>query len=467
MPAEPSAKPADPPPAAEAPRKRRVLVADDVVGTVELISRALSRRGYEVAAAEDGAEAIRMVTEFRPDLVILDIMMPKVHGIDVLKAVRDDKSTRGTGFIVSSARSFAVDVKQFMALGVHDFYDKACEVRDLVEKVEAYFRPKGVPAPAQGDDAACATPVSAPATATPIRYSPRIDRTHGYWKLWGTRGSIPISGPRYLRHGGNTSCLELRAGDQIVVIDAGSGIRDLGLQLVSEGVRKIPLLIGHTHWDHIQGFPFFVPAYVPGFELTLHGASGFGKDLESVFRGQLDRDYFPVEMHDMAATLAFTSLVENPLRFGPIAVYWEMMNHPGATVGFRVEMNGLKFGYVTDNEFLKGYLGPPHDLKPDSELLVPYHKIIQFLSGIDLLIMEAQYTPDEYPKKVGWGHSSLSNACLLAKLTGAKRWIVTHHDPMHDDEYLDGKLNLTRKILASLDCDIDVSNAFDGMTGFV
>jgi CheY-like chemotaxis protein len=442
--------------------KRRILVADDVPGTVEFLSEMLAQRGYEVATAEDGEQCLERVRTFEPDLVILDIMMPKVHGIDVLKTVRADGTRKDIGFIVCSARSFSVDLKSVRDLGAFDFLMKPFEFQSILEKIEAYFagrppRRAGLGSPG----------VIVPTVGQNVEpYRPTLKTSIGFWRLWGTRGSIPVSGPRFARHGGNTSCLEVRAGSDMCIIDAGSGIRDLGLQLMAEGPRKIPLLIGHTHWDHIQGFPFFVPAYVPGFEFEIYGASGFGKSLDQLFSGQLDRDYFPVEMHDMSARLNFKTLGENPVRFGKIAVYWELMNHPGATVGFRIQAEGQRIGYVTDNEFLKGYLGTPLELKKDSELVQPYERIVQFVADVDVLVLESQYTNEEYPKKIGWGHSMLSNACLLAKLARAKRMVVTHHDPMHDDDFLQTKLNLTRQILKELDHPIEVANGFDGYTGY-
>jgi CheY-like chemotaxis protein len=442
--------------------RRRILVADDVPGTVEFLTEMLARRGYEVAQAEDGEQCLRMVEQFEPDLVILDIMMPKVHGIDVLKQVRADESRRDVGFIVCSARSFSVDVKSVRDLGAFDFLMKPFDFQHVLDKVEAFFA--GRPAKRSPSAAAAVATPAAADVAEP--YRPTLAAAGGYWRMWGTRGSIPVSGPRFARHGGNTSCLEVRAGDDLVVIDAGSGIRDLGLQLLKDGPRRVPLLIGHTHWDHIQGFPFFVPAYVPGYELDIYGASGFGKSLDQLFSGQLDSDYFPVELHDMAAKLNFHTLTENPLRVGGVEVYWELMNHPGATVGFRIEVAGQRIGYITDNEFLKGYLGSPVGLTADSEIVEPYVRIIQFVAGVDVLILEAQYTPEEYPKKIGWGHSSLPNACLLAKLAGARRLVITHHDPMHDDDFLQTKLNLTRQVLKELDYPIEVSNGFDGYTGY-
>ena len=133
-------------------------------------------------------------------------------------------------------------------------------------------------------------------------------------------------------------------------------------------------------------------------------------------------------------------------------------------MGFRFHVGGMKIAYVTDNEFLQGYMGRPEDVLRTPELLEPYKKMIDLCRGVDLLIHEAQYTPEEYGKKVGWGHSSMANACLLAHLSGAKKWVITHHDPLHDDEFLDRKLNLARQIMRGLGSAADVVHGYDGMT---
>jgi CheY-like chemotaxis protein len=433
--------------------KGKVLIADDVPDILEITSRIVARLGYEVIQARDGEEALTLAREQQPDLIILDIMMPKIHGIDVLKSVIAERGERPVGVIMSSAKSFKPDVDQAMELGAFAFLAKPFQQKDLVVLVERFFSQRtATPAPA------------APAAAIAAAYTPALDVSKGYWKLWGTRGSIPVTGAKYLRHGGNTACMEISHGDELIIIDAGSGIRDLGLELAKSPPRPIHLFIGHTHWDHIQGFPFFAPAYIPGFKIDIYGAPGFGKDLQSIFRGQLDRDYFPVELQDMAADLHFHRLESNPIVFGDVSIHWEFMNHPGATVGFRIEAAGRKIAYITDNEFLKGYLGPPHDIRRDSPAAEPFRKIIDFATGADLLIAECQYPNNEYPKKIGWGHSSVSNAAVFARETNVKRWIVTHHDPMHDDDALQRKLGLTRQILQSMNCDIEVTHAFDGMT---
>ena len=283
------------------------------------------------------------------------------------------------------------------------------------------------------------------------------------FRMWGTRGSIPISGAKFVRHGGNTSCIEVSEDDETIILDAGSGIRQLGLELAKKGPRKLHLFITHTHWDHIQGFPFFAPAYIPGFELNIYGAVGFSKDLGSIFRGQLDSDYFPVQFEDMRASIVFHPLDRPPLRLGRFTISWEPTHHPAVTLAYKIATPTQSFAYVSDNEFLYGYTGSPVGIDAGHQLVLPHRRLVEFLRGVHLLVAEAQYSNEEYLKKIGWGHSSISSACLLAKLAGISHWVVTHHDPQHDDDYLDSKLNLTKEMLRTLEHPMDVRHGYDGL----
>ena len=437
--------------------RRRVVVADDVQDIAEFVCRVLTREGFDVTIAEDGEQALQKIAEIAPDLVVLDIMLPKLHGIDVLKQI-PSVAGKPIGVIVCSAKSFKPEVDQACQLGAFAFLAKPFSRAELMEKVSGYF--------ASLDTAACAGGRASEGAVLLAEepFIPALDLSRGYWRLWGTRGSTPIANARFLRHGGNTSCFEVRCGEEVIVIDAGSGIRELGNDLMQQpGGKKIHLFIGHTHWDHIQGFPFFAPAYVPGNEIHIYAAHGFGKELEAIFRGQLDRDYFPVDLEEMQARIRFHVLAENPVQIGRAKIFWDYTNHPGATIGFRVETPGKRMAYITDNEFLKGYLGNPVEVRGDSPLMKAFQKMVAFVAGSDLLISEAQYTNEEYVKKVGWGHSSVTNACVLAAQADVRRWLVTHHDPTHDDEFLDRKLNLTRQILANLGFRGEVAHAYDGM----
>ena len=433
--------------------RRRVLVADDVESLARLMEHLLTKRGFEVEIALDGLECLKKIKTFQPELVILDIMMPRLHGLDTLKEIRSDPQSRNIGVIICSSKSFKPDQAHAREMGIFDFIVKPFQPEELLRKVEMFFSGSGAiePVAAELADLSQDEP-----------FLPELDSSRGIIHLWGTRGSIPVSGRNYVHHGGNTSCVSFEHGEEIIIFDAGTGIRGLGARLAREKPRRVHLFIGHTHWDHIQGFPFFAPAYIPGFELTIYGASGFGKDLKSVFQGQLDRDYFPVQMEDMRAQIEFIHLSQNPVNIGEFQVHWILAHHPGATLNFKIVLNGKSIGYISDNEFLLGYLGHPADITAESELLAPYLKFVEFLTGVDLLIGEAQYPNDEYRSKIGWGHSSVSNASVLAKLAGVRKWIVTHHDPMHDDEFLMNKLNLHAQVLDSLGHAVDLMNAFDG-----
>ncbi|MBI4179796.1 response regulator [bacterium] len=419
----------------------------------------LVKQGYTVETAEDGEACIEKVGTFRPDLIILDIMMPKLHGLDALKRLKADPETRSIGVMVCSAKSYKPDLDHAHDAGAAAVIVKPFEPGEFIRKIRDFF--SGVPS---SDSAGTAAPSAGPAGEP---YLPALETGDLFYRLWGTRGSVPVSGQKYARHGGNTSCMELSSGDDLLVFDAGTGIRELGMTLVSQKPRRIHIFVTHTHWDHIQGFPFFIPAYVPGFELIIYGASGFGKDLKSIFRGQLDRDYFPVQIEDMRAGIEFRHLDDKPVRIGRCSVTAEFTHHPGATVGYKIEVDGKTIVYASDNEFLKGFLGHPSSAAKEPELLFPYQKLIRFASDADVLIGESQYLNDEYRSKIGWGHSSLSNGCLFAKVARVKRWIVTHHDPLHDDDFLQRKLNLTRRLLKELDCPATAAHGFDGMKEYL
>ena len=432
---------------------KRILIVEDVQVVSQMIEKILADEDFEISVAVDGEQCLELVPKLRPDLIIMDLMMPKVNGLEALSRLRADPETCSVGVIVCSAKDFKTEIQQALELGAFAFMTKPFRRQELIDLVRRYF------AHAAPEEHIVPEPRQQPAVA----YAPELRVDNGIFRLWGTRGSIPISGSPFVRHGGNTSCLEIEYGDERVIIDAGSGIRDLGNSLLPGGPRKLHIFITHTHWDHIQGFPFFTPVYIPGYEITLYASPNLDKDLKSIFQGQLDRAYFPVQMEDMRANLDFVHLGEGPLRIGDIEISWDYTLHPSPTLGYRIAINGKSLAYVTDNEFLKGHVGSPEEAEANSELKAINEKIVRFLSDADVLIHEAQYTPQEYPQKIGWGHTSLPNGCLLAKWARPGRWIVTHHDPDHDDRFLQNKLNLTRQLLRQLDCDLEVEHAYDGM----
>lgn len=247
-------------------------------------------------------------------------------------------------------------------------------------------------------------------------------------RFWGVRGSIPSPGPTTLRHGGNTTCVEIRTGGELIVIDAGSGIRPLGQALLAEHAGTpiaLTLLHSHAHWDHIQGFPFFAPAYVPGTRIRIVGGHPREADLRDVFAGQMDgRRWFPLPFDRLAASITFDHLdPAGDLRFsiGAVAVTACPTNHPGGALGFRIETPRGAIVFLSDHE-----TGGPDE-----------SRIRDFIAGAALLIADAQYDAAEIVTRRGWGHGCVDEVIDLAGGIGIGRVVLFHHDPSHDDSFLD------------------------------
>ena len=238
-----------------------------------------------------------------------------------------------------------------------------------------------------------------------------------------------------------------------------------GTILSEANPKQVNLLISHTHWDHLAGFPFFAPIYDPDCQVNIWTPIGFEKTTRELFTEMLAYTYFPVRLDDIQANLVFKDIHEGePFNIGDIEVNTHYANHPGATVCFKFRINKTRFGYATDNEFLMGYHGNPHTLSKKSPLLLPYNSQIQFFKDCDFLIHEAQYTPIEYQTKVGWGHSSVTNATALIKHAEIQEWIITHHDPKHTDSDLLKKFQMQFDVFDEAKMKCRPRMAFDGMT---
>ena len=256
-------------------------------------------------------------------------------------------------------------------------------------------------------------------------------------RFWGTRGSIAKPGPSTIRYGGNTSCVELRSSrGTLVVLDCGTGAHGLGQALARSEPRPLRghLLIGHTHWDHIQGFPFFTPLFVPGDEWHVYGPRGVGTSLRETLSGQMQYTYSPITLDALGATLHYHDLVEGTLEVGDIHVTTQYLNHPALTLGYRLEVDGVTVVYSTDHE--------PHSRIHASGSTDPFSgqdsRHAQFFADADLVIHDAQYTADEYPSKIGWGHSTIEYAIETALSAKVRRLALFHHDPTRDDAAIDG-----------------------------
>ncbi len=264
-------------------------------------------------------------------------------------------------------------------------------------------------------------------------------------RFWGTRGSVARPGPSTLRHGGNTSCVEVRADDgTLVLLDCGTGAYEFARSHRDTGLpRRGHLLIGHTHWDHIQGFPFFDPLFDEASSWDFYAPGGRGRDLESTLAGQMVYEYHPLPLRDVLADVRFHDLTEGLLDCGGIRVRTHYLNHPALTLGYRLEADGATLVYSSDHE--------PHSLHPLNEEpgAIPVHyedlRHIGFLRGADLVIHDAQYTLAEYADRAGWGHTPAERAVDYAIAAGVARLALYHHDPARDDQQLDELVEQCRK----------------------
>ena len=248
-------------------------------------------------------------------------------------------------------------------------------------------------------------------------------------KIWGCRGSIACPEATHLKYGGNTTCLEVEIADQTFIIDAGTGIRNLGqLMMKTNIIEHCHLLLTHTHWDHINGFPFFAPAFDPNRKIDiLAGHLNDNGGVKNVLDALMTTPMFPVPLGAMQSELSFLDFqAGDVLDIGKshnIKVSTAALRHPNGATGYRFDYNGKSMCLITDTEHIPG--------EPDENIL-------KLIEGADLVIYDSTYTEEEFPSKIGWGHSTWNEGAELCKKAGAKRLGIFHHDPDHDDAFMDG-----------------------------
>jgi len=273
-------------------------------------------------------------------------------------------------------------------------------------------------------------------------------------RIWGCRGSLAAPGPETVRYGGNTSCVELRPSDgRLLVIDAGTGARNLGVSLGKNRPDRIDILLTHLHLDHIEGLGFFGPVWDPGCEVHIWGPPSPLRSLREDIAKYFSPPLFPVHLDDLPSHLVIHDVPEEEWEIGAVRVRAQPVNHPGPTVGYRIEDEGKVLTYISDHEPALGI--DLRTVEPDwiSGYALAY--------GSDVLLHDAQYTEDEYPGRVGWGHSSIAHMVTFALITKTRRLIMFHHDPLHSDAQLEAML-VRAKELWGQDAD-GVSLSYEGM----
>lgn len=286
-------------------------------------------------------------------------------------------------------------------------------------------------------------------------------------RFWGTRGSIATPGSSTTRYGGNTSCVEVvtDAGKRFI-FDCGTGARPLGGSLLANAPKPISanIMLSHTHWDHIQGFPFFAPLFVPGNRMTVCGPQGAKGSLPDVLAGQMEFTYFPVELEQLGAEITYRDLNEGTHEIDGVRVTAQFLNHPAIALGYRIEADGVSLLYLCDHEPYWESLwrsdSPAGHL--ESILHEGDRRHAAFMENADVVIHDAQYTPEEYPAKKNWGHSTFSYVTQIAAAANVKRLFLTHHDPIHTDDFLDRVQQRARSLAASLGSPMHISCAAEG-----
>ena len=399
----------------------KILIIDDDPALLELAGKYLEKVGFETHLLQDSSLALDKMETLKPHVVFIDLMMPKVDGFHLIKEIRERKEFSETKIIVISAKSFEFDKDRAYEMGAQYFIKKPLEYKKLHEIVN------------------------------------RVIKDELKVTFWGTRGTLAKPGPDTLKYGGNTSCVSLEfTKDRLFIFDAGTGVTELGKYLISHNRRqKMNLFITHPHWDHINGFPFFMPVYQHGNEMVVYGSSHGNISLREVIGGQMESIYFPVTIKEFASRVYFKEIMEGEYDVEGISLKAIMLNHPGITLGYRAtNSSGKSVAYITDNEII------PEDIEKNKNYL--RNKLVAFLKGVDILIHDSSYFDDEYRKRVGWGHPAISEVLRLAEAAEVKNLYLSHHDPDHDDAKVAEKEAFGRRYFEKRKLDIGCFSAIEG-----
>jgi phosphoribosyl 1,2-cyclic phosphodiesterase/DNA-binding response OmpR family regulator len=279
-------------------------------------------------------------------------------------------------------------------------------------------------------------------------------------RFWGTRGSIAKPGPTTIRYGGNTSCVELLTdAGTLVIFDCGTGAHELGRELVRQKgtATRGHILISHTHWDHIQGIPFFEPFFEAGGEWDIYGPKGLLQSIRDTLAGQMEYTYFPIGVEKFGATIRYHDLVEGAFSIDDVHIVTQYLNHPALTLGYRVRADNATMVYCCDHEPNVAAAG-----SGKLEITGQDRRHVEFLAGADLVIHDSQFTAQEYPQRVGWGHSPAEYVVQVCQAAGVKQVFLTHHDPLRDDDAVDQIVAGLRQRVAGMQPPLAISAAAEG-----
>ena len=430
---------------------KTIVVIEDEPIIRDMLVRHLEALGWRVLEADNGDAGLALVATHRPAVVLCDLLMPGTTGFNVCRAIRARRDTLGdVTIIVTTGSSFATDRRNAIEAGANHVLIKPVSPKQIAAILSA------IPIPAEpvpGNSA------MAPADSALVRF-------------WGVRGSIATPGPDTVRYGGNTTCVEVRVGQDILILDAGTGIRPLGVRLREEFASTqltVNILLTHTHWDHIQGLPFFGPAHDRGSVVNILGYEGAKQSLQKTLSAQMDSAVFPIGMDQLAGKIVVRELHDLEFRAGRIPVQALFTNHPGVTLGYRICTPGGAVVFMPDTEIMPfdrpRIARPGNATESNTEDFNTYKNqlIAEFAKGAELFICDAQYTAEEYENRIGWGHSCIDDTVRLAIQAEVKHLILFHHDPTHDDATIDRLVASARALAAAEGSSMQIDAAAEGM----
>jgi phosphoribosyl 1,2-cyclic phosphodiesterase/CheY-like chemotaxis protein len=387
----------------------KFFIVDDDPDTLALVSGLLTDAGHEVIVRSSSTGALRDIPDARPDCVITDLMMPVMDGFELTRELRRRSELSGMKILILSAKSYDFDRRRAKEMGADGYLTKPINRETFLQSINEMVS----------------------------------DRISVHY--WGVHGTLPVPGQAYTRYGGNTPCVSVEVGGEpLYIFDCGSGIKRLSDRVMAHAGERFSgrIFISHTHWDHINTVPFFAPLYLRGNQVEVFGPYQGDLTIERAISAQMESVYFPVTIREFGARLVFRDLREERLEFGPVRVDTMLLRHPGYCLGYKLTCRGRTICYITDNEL---YL--PTDPRYDARYV---QNLANFVRGADVLITDTTYRDHEYPSKVDWGHSCVSQVADLAARAEVKRLHLFHHDPDQTDSDIDAKLEETRRELVRL-----------------
>jgi len=384
----------------------QVYIVDDSAMQADIARALLEAAGHRVVTYRSGADALQDLPGGRPDCVLMDIMMPGLDGYELCRRLRAMDALAGTKLAMMSTKAYPFDRNRAFALGANGYFVKPLHPATFVPDLE------------------------------------RLVADTLVMTFWGVRGTLPVSRTDAARYGGNTPCVSLAFPDErLFIFDAGTGIKALSDALMAAKRTRIDgtILLTHPHWDHINALPFFAPFYGQGNRFEICGPAHGDVTVRDLVSAQMDGVYFPITVHEFAASISYRDLCEGDVEIGGVTVRTMLLSHPGTCLGYRLEYGGRSICYITDNEFFS----------PDSPFYSEEYveRLADFTRGVDVLITDCTYTDEEYPRKVRFGHSSVSQVADFAVRARPQTLYLFHHDPDQSDAVIDAKVVHVQAVL--------------------